>query len=175
MGSRIWNRCVARLSSAVKGASSRFESLAFMYVRLRRGGRSLNSAEVPIFYLQIWYGGTRLPGQLKHYEEKEISQGGNVLDGSVLRGPKIRSAYLGQSRQGRNNVAQRGSGGEGDETRRLSPVGAVQCRSCAVLRGSLEYAAAYPPLSRWATLCRPFGTPEDIEPRKIRPAQSHCG
>src|ERR1019366_2422374 len=74
MGSRIWNRCVARRSSAVKVSSSRFVPFDFTSVRIRQGGGMLNSAEVPIIWGLFWYGGTRMRGQAKLHEKKEIGQ-----------------------------------------------------------------------------------------------------
>jgi hypothetical protein len=59
MGSRIWNRCAARLSSAVKVLPSRLEPLSLTCKRLRSGAVRLNSAVVPIKAGRIWYARTR--------------------------------------------------------------------------------------------------------------------
>lgn len=59
MGSRIWNRCAARRSSAVKVWTSRLEPLSVTCKRIRFGAARLNSAVVPIRAGQIWYARTR--------------------------------------------------------------------------------------------------------------------
>jgi hypothetical protein len=91
------------------------------------------------------------------------SQG--VWPESLSHKMKNRSCRLGQSRQGRKNVAHPDPVGVGRrEGRGQSPGGAAQGGPCVPpLWGFVKIAPRVPPFKRWATLYRPSGTSRNTE------------
>jgi hypothetical protein len=72
--------------------------------------------------------------------------------------PALRDSGRHQSRQGRQNVAHRGNGGQA-ESHTISPGGATHARGIVpALRGFLHCRRVSPPLPQCATIWRPFGT-----------------